>query len=178
MRTTLEQLARGTSPITTALLIEWLRIDAADESAVMMQLIIDNATDICQSYVGRSLTICQYRKTWQGDLDYDLMILPFPYIDTIDKFVWIDYYTVETAITEYTINIEGNILIVDAPYVTNPERISCEYTTTPLANSQIDTAILRVAAYLYEKRGDCKSEDIMKESGAGSILAPYRKVLL
>ena len=179
MRTTIERLVRGTSPITTALLISWLRIDAADESATMMQMIIDNATDICQEYCGRSLMACQYRKQFSGDIKFNLMLLPYPYIDTIDKFVWIDVDGVETAIADYHWNIEGDLHIEDAPYVVNPERISCEYTTRPLTGAMINTAILRVAEYLYEKRGDCPtSDEIVVRSGAASILAPYRRVIL
>ena len=178
MRTTTERLTRGTSPITSTLLGDWLRITLADESAAMIQLIIDNASDMVQEYTGRSVMICEYRKDFSGDIKWDQLVLPYPYIDTIDKLVWVDIYSVETDITSYSFDIEGILTIPGENYSLTPEYIRCEYTTRPIDDSTISMAILRLAAYLYERRGDCDAGTAMMESGAGALLAPYRRVLL
>lgn len=178
MSTTTERLVRGASLVTPEMLASWLRIDLTDELPDMIALIIDSATDAVQNYSGRSVIDCAYRKTWQGRLN-NTLTLPFPWIDEVTRLDYADKYGALTAITNYNFNIEGDLSIPLAYYMLyDGESVVCEYTTRAFTEGGINIAILKLAAYMYERRGDCDSSEALLLSGAADMLKPFVRVLL
>ena len=191
MRTSVERLTRGASPVTVNELTAWLRVDSSDESASMFSLLIDASTDAAQEYIGRSIVSGTYRKTWTYSVNdcffsapeeykkkYKLEI-PYPKISAITSLVWRSSTGVESPITSYVFNVEGNIEIIGTTVFTATiTEVICEYETTAMDEAAVKMAILKAAAYMYERRGDCDSAAALSESGAAGLLAPYRRVLL
>jgi len=59
----------------------------------------------------------------------------------------------------------------------NATGIEIEYTagyaTAGIVPAPMRLAVMQMAAYMYEHRGDCAGEDAYKKSGAKSLIAPY-----
>ena len=178
MITTTKRSVRGASIVTPEMLASWLRIDLTDETPAMIQLLIDASNDAVQNHIGRSVVPCEYRKTWQGKLN-NILVLPFPWIDEITALNYVDRNGIATAITNYNFNIEGDLSIPTRySHLLTGEYIECEYTTTPFTEGGINIAILKTAAYMYERRGDCDSSEALVNSGAADMLKPFVRVFL
>ena len=178
MITTLRRITRGASIVTPDMLASWLRIDLADETPDMIQLLIDASNDAVQNHIGRSVIPCEYRKTWQGKLN-NILVLPFPWIAEVMELNFINRAGISTAITNYNFNIEGDLSIPTTyNHLLTGEYIECEYITTPFTEGGINIAILKLAAYMYERRGDCDSSEALINSGAADMLKPFVRVLL
>lgn len=166
------------SPVTAAELAQIIGVSADD---VLLDGMLIAATDATIRYINQDLI----QRDWVG-------IVPVP--DPVRLQLSPVFEQASTFELPYTALIEatnvtgngGNALDYTIQDQRRPARITVygwdylseiriEYTagmvTIPDA---IKTAIMMLAAYLYDHRGDCDADGGIKKSGAAMLLRPYR----
>jgi hypothetical protein len=173
MRTSLEILTMGASPVSVAELCAWLRVNQADETPSLLTALLGSATEAVRDYTGRSVTEMTIRKTWLDPVR--LFHLDYPPVLSVDSLVAVSSSGTPRAITSYQVSFDGVLRLRERCF---GAELVCEYRTTPVVSSSVYMAILKAAAYMYERRGDCDSDSAIQNSGAAGDLAPLRAVLL
>lgn len=171
------------SAVAPALLADRLGVDATDP---MLPGLCLAATHAATEFMQRAITRTQYRATFydwprtgaagrwiSGGLGGDLAFIELPY--TGDA-VTVSSVTVDgDPVTDYTIQQGNPTRLVMAPAVP----VTVEYTTGwPEVPPTVIEAVLMIAAYLYEHRGQCDAGSAVVMSGASFMLGPYRVISL
>ena len=166
------------SPVTAAELAQFIGVSADD---VLLEGMLIAATDATIRYINQDLI----QRDWVGIVPVpDPMRLQLsPVFEQPSTFEL--PYTALVEVTSVTGN-GGDDLAYTLQDERRPARITVhgwdylseiriEYTagmvTIPAA---IKSAIMMLAAYLYDHRGDCDADGGIKKSGAAMLLRPYR----
>jgi hypothetical protein len=166
------------SPVTTADLAAFIGVPSDD---VLLSGFLVAATDAVIRYINQDLL----ERDWVGvvPVPQAVRFQLSPYLDQPTTFEL--PYTALIAVSSVTGN---NNIALD--YTIESERrpskitvhnwdflseIVIEYSAgMPVVPVAIKTAIMMLAAFLYEHRGACDADDGIKKSGAVMLLRPYR----
>jgi hypothetical protein len=172
---------------TVAELADWLRLDD-DTDPVLPGLLLE-ATDMVRSHIGKELEPREYVAEWQhwpmtGTPTHpNLSPQNITYLSRV-KLPWTALLSVESV--EVYGESAGYTAILPRGEVCLPRIVTLEedcedpavrieYTAgfNPVPDSIVQ-AVIRVAGYLFSKRGACETVDPIVESGAAQLLRPYR----
>lgn len=170
------------SPVTASELQDWLELPTAEAKLSGMLVA---ATDIAMTYIRQAILPTDMQATITSALDfaYKTQFDGYPYV----KLSWSALRSVASVTvdgvalsnTEYAINVNttpGRIHFYGAGFVneivvTYEAGLAADATATPEA---IKTAIKQIAAYIYEHRGACDSDEALNNSGAIASLRRFR----
>lgn len=167
------------SPVPVADLADYLGVEATDP---LLPGMLVAATDAVINYLQRDLL----QREWVGIIKASEPITPqlSPYNRPSTTFdlpfaaplVSVDQVeTVDGDPVTYTLRSArrpAQITLLDWDYLTDVE---VQYTVgSATVPSAIESAIMLVAGFLYEHRGECDADGAMKRSGAANLLMPYR----
>ena len=175
-------------------LIKLLRLEGAEEyesEQSFLTALLLAASDYAVNYLNRSLIYTVWKR--QYTVDYEnrglaleqqkpvKYILPFPPVVSVDSVKIVEEDGTETEVESYTVD-----LISEPAIITNPDTLPCsgerivfEYTagygeTHNSIPPAIQQGILQHAAYMYNHRGDCATDDAAIKSGAIMLYGVYR----
>lgn len=181
----------GPYPVLLADVKSYLRVDSTADDDVIT-LMIEASTQFAETYISRDLRT----RSWIATLDRfveeftDRIELRRNQIDTITA---VKYFNNETIPVETTIPATdyyprkgqwwGYVVLKstsdwpdDLDDVQEEQRITVEFTTIPPVNiEQIQLALLRMIAAMYENRGDCGGCGTSAEAAnlAGRLGGPF-----
>ena len=183
------------SPVSTQELADYLRLD--DNSDPVLQMMIDDASDMIMRYIGYDIST--------EPREWTLTLQDWPYTGTrsnvsIGRLGSYANHQVPllyaALIGVVEVSLSGELVTADhykvisepASICLNPTyftkqcddpAIVVKYTAgMPQPPSAIKSAVIKVAAYLYEHRGLCTPEDALNSVGAKNSLAAYRNPLV
>lgn len=181
------------SPVTNQELADWLYLD--DDTDPLLPVMTVTATQAVVDYMQRDLLPRAWILTHEdwpsvsparrySDVTFDFTcfkrVIDLPYAGAISVDT-VTVYGEET--TEYRLldSLPSKIKFHYRATVTdeNEPAIVVNYTAgmgaTPADIPQaIKTAILMIAAYMFEHRGQCDAETAIKDTGAATVLQPFR----
>jgi len=165
------------SPVTAAELSAFLGVDATDP---LLDGMLVAATDAAIRWINQDLT----PRAWLGIIPaqsgYEAQLSPY----TPQQSTFEIPYTALIAVQSVT--ADGD----DVPYTLEALRRPAKITLTawdrmtevevaytaglPSVPTSIKTAIMMIAAFMYEHRGQCEADDAVRKSGAATLLRPYK----
>jgi uncharacterized phiE125 gp8 family phage protein len=183
----------GTPPVTVEELKGYLKLPETDADDALLATILKAATEVAESYTRRSFRV----STWTLTLDEfcDRITLrrdPVTEITSITRLVAAVAVAVSAAVYYLKKGVQTSevLLALDQDWPDDVDEregaIVVTFKTGPHKRvASAKDAILRLAAYLYENRGDCGdlsavgfgttvSTDAIKASGAHVILDQLR----
>lgn len=181
-------LAPSQSPVSMGEALDFLGLPS-QPSDPLVDSLLSVATDAVVSFLGRDFQHRQWRAVWwdwpvTGTVAARNVGLPtgrearevaLPYADEAEIVALLSYgdepedvIVRDRAIVLFGVGLRGSNEdpALDVTYYPVPEGYD--------APEQVRQAVLMLAAWLYEHRGDCDAADGMRKSGAATILAPLR----
>lgn len=177
----LSELTTPAAAVTSAALADFLGVDATDP---LLPGIALAATYAAAAYLQRAITVTQYRAEfdqWPTLGSYNPRDLSRPqqaakcFLELPMTGPLVSVQSVESAgqtVTDYTMS--GG----------NPSRLRMAATEGPLVVEYTagwatvpewaKNAVMQLAAFMYEHRGQCDAQQALDRSGAASMLAPFR----
>jgi hypothetical protein len=176
--------------VTVAELAAWLDVDAADPIlTIMLNAATGSAIEYLQHELINRERVVIYQR-WPttgtntgrtlspGNETYEHVIaLPYALDATISElklynivsteFFKQDLKPTKILIDNFTISSEDDFPAIVVNYTSG-------YGAIADVPEMIKLGVLLIAAFMYEHRGGCKADQIMKQSGAESYLAPFR----
>jgi uncharacterized phiE125 gp8 family phage protein len=166
------------SPVTAAELAQFIGV-ASDDALLDGMLIA--ATDAVIRYINQDLI----EREWVGivPVPKSARLQLSPYVDpsTTFELPYTALLSVESVTgnddeaLEYTLESQRRPAKITVHGWDFLSEIRIEYTAGMVSiPASIKSAIMMMAAYLYDHRGDCDADGGIKKSGAAMLLRPYR----
>ena len=183
MALSLSVLVQGVAAVSAAELANYLGVESTDPLLPGLALA---ATDAASQFLQRAITVTQYRAEWDKwpsvgsynprNLSRSLSI-PRAFIELPMTGPLVSVQSVElndVAVTDYRMS-GGNPSRLS--FVPGDGPIVVEYTagwaTPPAWATQ---AVLCLAAFMFEHRGQCDGDQALIRSGAATMLQPHRVI--
>jgi uncharacterized phiE125 gp8 family phage protein len=190
---TVERTAPTGSPVSVLELADQLRLDIPTGEDTLLSAYLDTATLYVRDYTSRSIQPQQWTRIISPIEEPIRLARDY---SIARERILLMYPPVTDILDVYRVRVDGTILDdldYKADLTQTPAEIWLnawpgfetqiridylagygEYEDLP---APIKQAIIQMAAYLYEHRGDCDAAGLVMQSGAAALLAPYRVVM-
>lgn len=175
-------LSDTVSPVAAADLVDYLGVQATDP---LLPGVLVAATDAVIRHINQDLI----QRAWLGVIKApepdSQQLSPHRLKQTAFDLPYTALISVESVMTAELVDVEyvlhasrrpAKINLLDWDYQADVE---VEYTagiaeSAAEVPAAIKSAILMMAAFMYEHRGECDADGAIKRSGASNLLKPYR----
>lgn len=183
-------LSQVVSIITNEELADWLGVDATDS---LLPIMASSATSSVIEYVQHELINRQREVIYQqwpyiGTITgeslsrsnaslVDVIELPYSLNVVVDEVSLYDEITADFSIQDLKpnrIKLDYVSVITDSDFPAIKVKYTSGYGVITDVPDAIKVGALMLAAYMYEHRGECDADQLIKQSGAASYLEPYR----
>lgn len=181
------------SPVTNQELADWLRLD--DDTDPLLPVMTVTATQAVVDYLQRDLlprnwvlvhedwpTVSPTRRYSDVTFDFTCFMreIELPYagaisVDAVTVYggVTTEYRLLDSLPSKIKFHHQATTSSDDNPAITVAYTAGMGATAADIPQA-IKTAITMIAAYMYEHRGQCDAETAIKDTGAATVLQPFR----
>lgn len=165
------------SPVIAADLAAFLGVDATDP---LLDGMLVAATDVAVRWINQDLIEREWLGIIPAKSGYEAQLSPYtPQQSTFEipytALISVESVTADGEALDYVLEASrrpAKITLTDWDRMTEVEvAYTAGMASVP---SSIKTAIMMIAAFMYEHRGQCDGDDAVKKSGAATLLRPYR----
>ena len=181
------------SPVTNQELADWLRLD--DDTDPLLPVMTVTATQAVVDYLQRDLlprswvlvhedwpTVPSTRRYTDITFDFTcfMRVVELPYagaisVDSVSVYgeATTEYRLLDSLPSKIKFHYQSTIFDDDNPAIEVNYTAGMGATAADIPRA-IKTAITMIAAYMYEHRGQCDAETAIKDTGAATVLQPFR----
>lgn len=181
------------SPVDNQALADWLRLD--DDTDPLLPVMLTTATQAVIDYLQRDLlprnwvlvheewpTVSPTRRYSDITFDFTCFMreIELPYagaisVDTVTTYgdVTTEFRVLDSLPSKVKFHYQAKVYADDSPAITVAYTAGMGAAAADIPQA-IKTAILMIAAYMYEHRGQCDAETAIKDTGAATVLQPFR----
>lgn len=175
-----EKTAVGTSPVLLAAMKTYMKVTATADDA-LIQILIDACTEYGEKYTARDFRANTYKLLTDCFVDRQRLLRnPIDTITTIKHLVSGSLVTVGAAdYYKKDLTQRSEVLLINGkswPTNTDDREHAIEYIFVTKAVTCINTAInaiYRHVSFMYENRGDCDCQDVVKAGAASGADMMY-----